>query len=143
MESPMDPIWIALIAGFVATVVLSMMMLAKQAMRLMPEMDMIGMISGMMRSSRAVGWLVHFMVGTVVYGLAFLWIFAGPWADGYWLSGLALGALGWLIAMIMMMPMAGKGVFGMKLGAMVPVMSLVMHLVFGAILGWTFGALVT
>lgn len=135
----MDPIWIALIAGFVATAVLSMMMLAKQAMQLMPELDMIGMISGMMGTSRAVGWLVHFMVGTVVYGLAFLWIFAGLWPDAHWLSGVVLGAVGWLIAMVMMMPMAGKGFFGMKLGAMVPVMSLVMHLVFGAILGWTYG----
>lgn len=138
----MDPIWIALIAGFIATGVLSLMMLAKQAMRLMPEMDMIGMISGMMHTSRAVGWLVHFMVGTVVYGLAFLWIFSGLWPDAYWLSGPVLGAVGWLIAMVMMMPMAGNGVFGMKLGAMVPVMSLVMHLVFGAILGWTYGALI-
>lgn len=143
MESSVDAIWIALVSGFIATAVLSLMMLVKQAMRVMPEMDMIGMISGMMHSSRAMGWVVHFVVGTVLYGLAFLWVFAGLWGNSYWLSGLTLGAVGWIIAMVMMMPMAGNGFFGLKLGPMVPVMSLVMHLVFGAILGWSYGALIS
>jgi hypothetical protein len=57
----------------------------------------------------------------------------------FWLKGAIVGATGWLIAMLAMMPMAGKGAFDMKLGPMVPVMSLGMHLVFGAVLGLVFG----
>lgn len=135
----MDPFWIALVAGFVATAVLSAMMLMKRSMRLMPEMDMIGMNSGMMGVSRGIGWMLRFVVGTVVYGLAFLWVFSPIWPDGYWLGGAVLGLVGWLIAMLMMMPMAGNGVFGMKLGAKVPMMSLVMHVVCGAVLGLVYG----
>lgn len=135
----MEHIWIGLIAGFSATVVLSAFMLMKQAMNVMPQMDMIGMISGMMGTSRGVGWLVHFMVGTVVYGLGFAWLEPFLWGDAYWLKGAVLGVIGWLIAMLMMMPMAGNGVFGMKLGFMAPVMSLVMHAVFGGVLGLVFG----
>jgi hypothetical protein len=41
-------------------------MLMKQAMNRMPRMDMIGMISGVMGTSRTMGWLVHFMTGTLV-----------------------------------------------------------------------------
>lgn len=135
----MEPFWAGLVAGFVATLILSMMQLMKARMNLMPQLDMIGMISGMMGSSRSMGWVVHFMVGTVVYGLAYAYIFAGWWPDAYWLSGAALGVVGWLIAMLVMMPMAGKGFFATELGAMAPVMTFMMHVVFGAILGFIYG----
>jgi hypothetical protein len=41
----------------------------------------------------------------------------------------------WLGMMIIVMPMAGAGLFGMNLGIMAPVMTLVLHVVFGAVLG--------
>jgi hypothetical protein len=103
---------------------------------------MIGMIAGMMGGSRKVGWLVHFMAGTVVYGGAFVVLIILFGTAAYVLIGLLLGALGWGMAMVALMPMAGNGPFGTKLGVMVPVMSLVMHLLFGAVLGWIYGALV-
>jgi len=40
-----------------------------------------------------------------------------------------------------MMPMAGAGLFGMRLGMMAPVMTLLMHLVFGAVLGGVYAML--
>lgn len=43
----MAEIWIPLIAGFFATAAVSLMMLAKQVMRIMATMDIIGGISGM------------------------------------------------------------------------------------------------
>ena len=54
-----------------------------------------------------------------------------------------LGFIGWLIMMVMMMPMAGAGMFGMKMGVMAPMMTLVLHLIFGAVLGWTYGKLMS
>lgn len=53
--------------------------------------------------------------------------------------GVALGAIGWLAMMLALMPMAGAGLFGMSLGAMAPVVTLVLHLIFGAVLGWYYG----
>jgi hypothetical protein len=55
---------------------------------------------------------------------------------------MALGVVGWLIASLAMMPMADKGLFGIKMGAMAPMMSLVMHIFFGAVLGWLYGLLI-
>jgi hypothetical protein len=53
-------------AGFVATVVLSAMMLMKQSMGLMPELDPITMITTMAgASSTAVGWIGHFVIGSI------------------------------------------------------------------------------
>lgn len=140
----MDSIWIGILSGFVATSVLSAFMAMKQVAGLMRQMDMIGMISGMLKSSRTIGWLVHFAVGGILYGGVFGWIFApAAGTNGYWLMGALLGVLGWLIAMSVMMPMSGNGFFGLKLGGMVPVMSLMMHLVFGVVLGWTYGVVIS
>ncbi len=66
-----------MVAGFAATAILSVTQLIKQHMNLVPQLDMIGMISGMLGASRAVGWLVHFLVGTTLYGLAYAYVFAG------------------------------------------------------------------
>jgi hypothetical protein len=56
--------------------------------------------------------------------------------------GVIIGFLGWLIMMIIMvMPMAGVGIFGMAMGLMAPMMTLVLHLIFGTVLGWTYGKL--
>jgi len=57
----------------------------------------------------------------------------------WWVKGVVLGVGAWLIMMVAMMPMAGAGFFGMHLGMMAPDMTLIMHLVFGAVLGAVYG----
>jgi hypothetical protein len=37
--------------------------------------------------------------------------------------------------------MAGAGLFGASMGLMAPVAILIMHWIFGAVLGWVYGAL--
>lgn len=128
-------------AGFVATVALSAMMLAKSAMGLMPRLDMIGMMSGMMNTGATVAWVVHFMIGTLGYGLVFAALAAKLPGGNYAARGAVLGAVGWLVMMVAVMPMAGAGLFGMDLGIMAPAMTLILHLIFGAVLGWTFARL--
>ncbi|HXI87962.1 MAG TPA: hypothetical protein VNH64_10920 [Parvularculaceae bacterium] len=41
------------------------------------------------------------------------------------------------------MPMAGAGVFGMKLGMMAPATTHMLHLILGAVIGGVYGALAT
>jgi hypothetical protein len=43
--------------------------------------------------------------------------------------------------MVAVMPMAGAGFFGMNLGIAAPVMTLMLHIIFGAVLGGVYGAL--
>jgi len=136
----MEGIGKGMLAGFAATLVLSAIMFMKAMMGLMPELDVIGMLSGMLGTSPAVGWVVHFIIGTVFYGAAIA-LLAPSLPGGPTVSGMILGAAGWLIMMVLIMPMAGQGLFGMNLGIMAPVMTLVLHLIFGAVLGWTYGTL--
>ena len=38
--------------------------------------------------------------------------------------------------------MAGAGLFASNMGIMAAVMTLILHLIFGAVLGWTYGRLI-
>lgn len=128
-------------AGFAATVVLSVLMLMKSAMGLMPELDVVAMLGGMMGTGPAMGWLGHFMIGTVVWGGLFGLIEPNLPGESYWLKGIVLGVGAWVLMMIAVMPMAGAGLFGLGLGMAAPVMTLMLHIIFGAVLGGTYGAL--
>lgn len=131
----------AMLAGFIATVVLSALMVLKSMMGIMPELDIAHMIAGMMGmpNTPAVGWIVHFMIGTVGYGVALALLDEHLPGDSHVVHGIMLAIVGWLIMMIMLMPMAGAGFFGLSMGIMAPMMTLVLHLIFGAILGWYYG----
>ena len=128
-----------IVAGLIATVVLSALMLLKGMMGMMPDLDVIAMIAGMMGASALIGWIAHFMIGAI-YGLVFSQV-AGHGTTGATVArGVGLGIAGWLVMMIVLMPMTGGGVFGMAMpsGMMVPVATLMLHVIFGAVLGFSF-----
>ena len=57
------------------------------------------------------------------------------------MRGTIFGVGAWLAMMIVMMPMAGAGLFGLGLGMMTPVATLVLHVVYGLVLGGIYGLL--
>lgn len=136
-----------MLAGFIATVVLSAIMLMKSAMGVMPQLNAIQMQTQMMNQylgtpiTPAVGWVMHFMIGTILWGGlfgAFNHLVAGKTelGKGIWFSSAA-----WLLMMILVMPMAGAGIFGLNIGIMAPVATLMLHLIFGAVLGYVYAKL--
>lgn len=137
----------SMVAGFVATVALSLLMLMKGAMGLMPELNPIVMLTDMahakmgMPASPLVGWVAHFMIGTVLWGILFKLLYRWLPGGNALLKGMSFSALAWLMMMILPMPMVGAGLFGMKLGMMAPVMTLMMHLIWGAVLGYAYDRL--
>lgn len=130
-----------LLAGAAATAVLSMLMIAKAMMGVMPELDLPVMISSMMGApdNPVVGWGVHVMIGVVGYGLAIALMDGVLPSRSRVLHGVLLGLGGWAMMMAALMPMAGAGFFGMSLGMTAPMMTLVLHIIFGAVLGAAFG----
>ena len=133
-----------LLAGLAATVVLSLLMVLKAMMGVMPQLDLPKMLAGMLGSPDMpiVGWILHFAIGIVIYGVAIAALddsLPGSSRVGH---GIMLGVIGWLVMMVVLMPMVGAGLFGMNMGVMAPVMTLVLHLIFGAVLGWMYGKLV-
>ena len=129
------------VAGLVATIVLSAIMYVKAMMGLMPELNVIGMLAGMMKSGAMMGWVAHFMIGAVVWGVLYALLYSRIPGGSSLVKGIVFGIGAWVIMMIAVMPMAGAGVFGMKLGMMAPVMTLMLHAIFGAVLGGVYGKL--
>jgi hypothetical protein len=129
-----------LTAGFVATVVLSLLMMARHSLGIAPQLDLIAMLAGMFGKMTGtppdplIGWLVHFFVGTVLWGIAYAAVQAAL-AGSPTVRGMSFGVAAWLLMMAIVMPLAGAGLFGTRLGIEAPVLTLVMHLVFGATLG--------
>lgn len=130
-------------AGAAATAVLSALMVMKSMMGVMPKLDLPSMIAGMMGAPDmpALGGVVHVMIGVVLYGLAIALLDSRLPGRGHAKHGVLIGLGGWVVMMVALMPMAGAGFFGMALGVMAPMMTLVLHAIFGAILGWTYGVL--
>lgn len=130
-----------LIAGFVATVVLSVLFVMKAMMGVMPQMDVIAMLAGMMGMGAAMGWVGHFAIGTVAWGGLFAIANDAIPGGSQIGKGLVFGIAAWLAMMLLVMPMAGAGLFGASFGMMGAVMPLVLHIIFGVVLGGTYGAL--
>lgn len=124
-----------LLAGFVATAVLSAVMVMKARMGLMPELDVIQMLAGMLGGSVGLAWLMHFMIGTLAWGGGFALLYGAIPGTGPVSKGMMLGLVEWGMMMVAVMPMAGGGVFGLGIGIAAPVMTLMLHLMFGAVLG--------
>jgi len=128
-----------MLAGFVATAVMSVFMVMKTMMGVMPELDIAAMLAKMMGApdTPIIGWVGHFMIGTVGYGIVFA-LLAGKLLGSLVVQGTIVGMLGWLAMMVMVMPMAGAGLFRLNFGIMAPIMTLMLHLIFGAVLGWVY-----
>lgn len=137
----------AMVAGFIATVVLSILMIAKSMMGIMPALDPVHMLSSMahermsMPDAPMVGWVIHFMIGTVVWGILFALLYKSLPGKSPVVKGLVFSVFAWLLMMLIPMPMSGAGLFGMNLGIMAPVMTLMLHLIWGAVFGASYGAL--
>lgn len=129
------------LAGFVATAVLSVLMVAKGMMGVLPELDVAAMLAMMMGAPIIVGWIAHFMIGTVAWGGGFAILYDMIPGGSAVLKGIVFGIVAWLGMMIVIMPMTGAGFFGMNFGVMAPVMTLVLHIIFGAVLGKTYALL--
>ena len=131
----------AVVAGLIATIVLSLLFVIKDAMGIMPQLDLPKMIAGMMGmpDTPMAGWAVHFFIGVVVYGAALALLDEHLPGDSKMGHGVLLATVGWLMMMVGLMPMAGAGFFGLNLGISAPIMTLILHLIFGAILGAYYG----
>jgi hypothetical protein len=125
----MDTVGRGIIAGFIATLVLS---------------ALVDVMTTVARSANAMHrtfvWILLFFVGSFVWGAVYALLqplLRGP----SWLRGFLFGIFAWFALMVVLMPMARAGMFGLKLGLAAPAMMLMVHLAYGVLLGVMFTAL--
>jgi len=126
-------------SGFVATVVISMLMLAQAAAGIAPEFNMISLLAQAANTPdhQSVAWIAHFAIGSVLWGAGFA-VFSPHLRGPHWFRGITFGVLAWLAMMLLFLPTAGRPIFAQGLGTTIPLLSLVLHLVYGAVLGETY-----
>ena len=129
-----------LTAGFAASAAVGALMIIKTQLGILPELNPIADIVAIadrytgLQFPPDTGWIGHFVIGAVGWGVIYTWIrklLPGPAV----VKGLIFGVLAWLVMMIVFMPVAGHGFFGLSLGIAAPVATFMQHLVFGAVLG--------
>lgn len=126
-------------AGFAATAVLTVLMIVKAAMGVMPAFnairDLTQILGGFgLPASPAMGWIAHVLLGSVVWGGLYAVLHDKLPGSGA-LSGIVFGLLAWLGMMLVFMPMAGHGLFALGIGPMATMATLVLHVIYGAVLG--------
>ncbi len=133
-----------MIGGFAGSVVLMILMMMKAKMGVMPELNPVHMMADMvaemmgMEPNVMIGWVMHFVIGTVVWGGMFAVFNSLIPAHSQIIKGVMLGIFAWLMMMIGPMPMGGAGLFGLNVGPMAPIMTFVFHIIFGVVLGAVF-----
>jgi hypothetical protein len=134
--------WKGIIAGFVATVVISLIFVAFNALGVFPELDIVHLIDQLGSVQRGAAWVDHFIVGALLWGPIFT-AFNSMMLEGRarWQKGLIFGVIAWVAMMVIFMPVIGAGLFGLKLGMVAPIGMLGLHLVYGLVLGIVFDLL--
>lgn len=79
------------------------------------------------------------MIGVIVWGAGFPVLFNLIPGSSSVSKGIVFGIAAWLMMMLVIMPMVGAGFFGLKMGIMAPVMTLILHAIFGSLLGLVYG----
>jgi hypothetical protein len=130
-----------MVAGFVATLVLSAFMILNGAIGALPQMDIIRLLTALGTLSVPAAWMDHFIVGVAIWGLLFAAFDALTPRLAYVIKGLIFGVFAWLAMMVAFLPLAGAGFFGSKLDNAALLGLLVLHLIYGAALGATYGFL--
>lgn len=130
-------------SGLIATLVLSVFMIAKTMIGMMPAFNAIRdnahlvSIFTALPPSPVLGWVTHFAIGTILWGATYTWLRPKLPSSGI-LAGMAFGVIAWFAMMIIFMPVVGHGLFGLKIGFPVAVATLILHLIYGAALGLTY-----
>lgn len=132
-----------MLAGFVATFVISMILILRLSAGVMPWYHPIEIMNLAAQDllgtpdSLWVGWVIHYAVGTVIWGLLFALLV--PYLPGRTETrrGLEFGVATWLVVMVTVFPLAGSGLFGLGFGLVAPLSTLLAHVVFGAVIGAT------
>jgi uncharacterized membrane protein YagU involved in acid resistance len=128
----------AVVAGLVGTAVMTALMLVAPKMGL-PPMNIGAMLGSMMGGSLFLGWMAHFLIGTVL-AIVYAALFAPRLPGPGFARGALYGLVPWFVAQLVVMPMMGAGAFGGSFGAAFG--SLMGHLVYGAVVGGIYGTAV-
>ncbi len=128
--------WRAIAGGLLGTIAITLMMYYVAPLMLGGPMDVAKMLGDFLGTSRNAGMAVHFLNGTIIFPLIFVWLLWNYLPGGPTAKGTTWGLILWFLAQAIVTPIAGGGFFSSNAGgAMAVAASLGSHIVYGAIIG--------
>ena len=126
-----------LLGGLIATFATSAIVQMKKATGSLPDVHLLNAWSTLLGEPNhpAAGWIAHLLVSIVVGGVGFALLNSRLPSRSFAIKGAAFGVIMWLLLMLVVMPLAGAGIFAWHQSAMAPVAILVLYLIYGLILG--------
>ena len=136
LEIPGPPLSRVFLGGLAATLAITMMMYLIAPMMGL-SMDIAKMLGSMLGGSWWAGMAMHFVLGAVVFPLAYAFVLYHFLPGSPTVKGIVFGVALWLLAQLVVMPMMGAGFFSSNAGGIMAAMgSLMGHLLFGSVLGF-------
>lgn len=132
-----------MLAGGVATAVLSLVMLVFGIVGFEPQLELTRLLLILVDAPTeyTLGWVLHWAVGSLLLGSLFSYVEPRLGADTHTKCGILFGVVVWLVVMLVFMPAAGAGYFGFQLSLFAPLVMLGLQVLHGAVLGWVYGRL--
>jgi uncharacterized membrane protein YagU involved in acid resistance len=125
----------AVLCGCVGTFAITFLMYAGGPMMGLPRMDIAAMLGGIL-GGWGMGMVMHILNGAVIFPLIYAFVLFARLPGSPALKGTLWGVILWVLAQIVVMPMMGAGLFGLRMGGVMPALgSLMGHIVYGALLG--------
>ena len=137
----MTSIKMGFLSGLVATVIAGSMLLVNNALHSFPDVRVARSLAAILAGSPdqlAVGVAAILITGIFVFGALFAVLAPRLPARTYLAKSLAFAAASWLLMMVLFMPLAGAGLFGLGRSLVVPGATLVLNLAYWIALGLSY-----
>ena len=135
---PVSYIYKGMAAGLAGASVLAALLLINAETGFIPELDFVALVGHLTGTGMTGGWIVHFMFSAAV-GALFAWLDPDLPGDSLRQRGIILAGAAWLLMMFFLMPLGGSGFFGLNVGILLPLATLGLHIIFGAVMGGIYG----
>ncbi len=128
---------IGALSGFIVVLITTIINLTGRFIGLLPEAMDLRFMAGSLIDQKVyptgaliLGIIVHILIG-VITGIVYLYIVKSINTG----TGTIFMLVFWLLNMLMGMPLAGRGLFGLNDGVIIPIATLILHIVFGIGMG--------
>jgi hypothetical protein len=128
-------------AGFAGAFVLAGLILLGRETGFMPGVDLVSLLGDLTGTGAIGGWLLHFVIGAL-WGALFAWLDPDLPGDGLRQRGVVFALIAWIVTMLFVLPLAGYGFFGLDYGVLLPMVTLALHIIFGAVMGGIYSWLI-
>lgn len=134
----MHYIYKGMAAGLFAALAVGILLTLNAQVGFLPELDFVSLIGSMTGIGTVGGWILHFAAAAIMGGF-FAWLDPDLPGDNLRQRGMIFASLFWTLMVLLVLPLGGLGFLGFGEGPMLPLALLGLHLIFGAVLGGTYG----